>query len=120
MEKPLFVPLNGEHYDNFALGLKEFELRRGPQRWNAKTVYTGRPVIISRGYGKSKRLNGEVGAVFQSGSLLGLLSRKYEGSELWKKIMPHALTLKEAHLKASQIYGEYGDFIAFEFLEYEE
>ena len=120
MEKPLFVPLNADHYDNFASGLKEFELRCGPQRWNLKTVYAGRPVTISRGYGKSKRINGEVGAVFQNGSLLGLLSQKYEGVEIWQKIMPHALTLKEAHLKSSQIYGEYGDFIAFEFLESEE
>lgn len=120
MEKPLFVPLNAEHYDNFASGLKEFELRQGPKRWNAKTVYTGRDVVISRGYGKANRLKGEVGAVFERSSLLKLLSIKYEGVELWQKIMPHAKTLKEAHLKSSQIYCECGDFIAFEFLEAEE
>jgi len=49
-ERPLFVPLYGEHFDNFASGKKTFEYRQHGARWNETTCRVGRPVILSRGY----------------------------------------------------------------------
>lgn len=59
-EKPLFIPLKAEFFDAFARGQKDTEYRlRGP-RWNAETCRIGRKVILSRGYGKARRLTGEI------------------------------------------------------------
>lgn len=113
--KSLFVPLNGEHYDRFQSGLKTFELRRGPKRWNSKTVYTSRPQTLSRGYGKKNRMHGTIGAVYESKNLYELLTFVHDGKEIWRHVMPHTRNLKEAHLHSLEIYGDEGDFIAFEF-----
>lgn len=59
-EKPLFIPLNKEHYDAFASGEKHSEFRLYGPRWNSKTCYSGRDVILSRGYGKSNRLAAKI------------------------------------------------------------
>ncbi len=56
-EKPLFVPLKGTHYDKFSDGSKWWEYRKLGKRWNESTIYIGRPVILSRGYGKQHRMN---------------------------------------------------------------
>lgn len=56
--KPLFIPLKAEYFDAFENGTKNTEYRlRGP-RWNAETCAIGREVILSRGYGKQRRLCG--------------------------------------------------------------
>jgi hypothetical protein len=49
-ERALFVPLYGEHFDNFANGKKTFEYRQYGARWNLETCWIGRPLILSRGY----------------------------------------------------------------------
>lgn len=58
--KPLFIPLKGEHYDRFERGEKDTEYRRYGPRWNEQNCPPGRPVILSRGYGKRHRLTGTV------------------------------------------------------------
>lgn len=59
-EKPLFIPLMGWLFDAFVNGEKDTEFRRLGPRWNAKTCRVGRPVILSRGYGKAYRLSGHI------------------------------------------------------------
>lgn len=58
--KPLFIPLNGEYYDAFERGDKTDEYRAYGPRWNVKTCYPGREVILSRGYGKKNRMLGMI------------------------------------------------------------
>lgn len=60
--KPLFIPLKGEHYDRFERGEKDTEYRQYGPRWNEQNCQPGRPVILSRGYGKRRRLTGTVEA----------------------------------------------------------
>ena len=58
--KALFIPLKGEFFDAFAQGEKRTEYRLRGKRWNLDTCALGRPVILSRGYGKAKRLKGRI------------------------------------------------------------
>lgn len=57
---PLFIPLKGEYYDQFASGQKDTEYRPYGPRWNERTCPVGREVVLSRGYGKQHRLRGTV------------------------------------------------------------
>lgn len=59
---PLFIPLKGEFYDAFNAGTKDTEYRLAGGRWNGRTCAVGRPVILSRGYGKARRQAGTVRA----------------------------------------------------------
>jgi hypothetical protein len=56
----LFIPLRSEYFDDFARGEKHVERRIYGKRWNERTCAIGRPVVLSRGYGKWSRLNGVV------------------------------------------------------------
>lgn len=58
--KPLFIPLMTEYYNAFVSGEKKYELRLAGSRWNEKTCYIGRPVTLSKGYGKNNRTSGFV------------------------------------------------------------
>ena len=58
--KPLFIPLYTEFYEQFENGTKTIEYRNYGPRWNEKTCLIGRPVVISKGYGKKNRLKGIV------------------------------------------------------------
>lgn len=58
--KPLFIPLKGEYFDAFANGTKRVEYRLHGPRWNSSVCVVGRPVILSRGYGKARRLKGKI------------------------------------------------------------
>ncbi len=62
MEKPLFIPLKAECFDAFAEGTKRFEYRPYGPRWNEHTCRPGRKAILSRGYGKARRMEGVIGA----------------------------------------------------------
>ena len=57
---PLFIPLKAELFDAFERGEKTTEYRQRGPRWNADTCSIGRPVILSRGYGKHRRLSGKI------------------------------------------------------------
>lgn len=57
-DKPLFVPLKTEYYEAFVSGEKKFEYRRHGPGWNAHTCQVGRPVTISKGYGREHRRSG--------------------------------------------------------------
>ena len=58
--RPLFIPLKAEFFDAFANGTKRDELRIYGPRWNERVCAVGRPVILSRGYGKHARLDGRI------------------------------------------------------------
>ena len=58
--KPLFIPLKTEFYKLFEAGRKKAELRKYGPRWNEKTCEIGRPVILSKGYGKKFRIAGKI------------------------------------------------------------
>lgn len=57
---PLFIPLMGAFFDQFEDGSKDTEYRRLGPRWNAETCRVGRPVTLSRGYGKARRRSGRI------------------------------------------------------------
>lgn len=56
----LFIPLKREFYEAFERGEKGFEYREYGPRWNERTCRLGRPVTISMGYGKTRRLRGTI------------------------------------------------------------
>ena len=55
--KPLFIPLKSKYYEEFKSGEKTEELRLYGDRWNEKTCFIGRKIVLSKGYGKQERLN---------------------------------------------------------------
>lgn len=59
-EKNLFIPLKTEYYNAFLNGNKDAEYRLYGKRWNEKTCYRNRPVILSKGYGKANRLKASI------------------------------------------------------------
>ena len=58
--KPLFIPLKTEYYQAFVLGEKDTEYRKYGPGWNERTCWVGRPVVISKGYGKQNRTCGVI------------------------------------------------------------
>lgn len=74
-DKALFIPLMAKYYDAFIRGDKDTEYRLHGKRWNLKTCYSGRQVILSRGYGKQNRVTGAIEDVYvaPSQALPGLL-----------------------------------------------
>ncbi|MDF1565283.1 MAG: hypothetical protein P1V51_19760 [Deltaproteobacteria bacterium] len=59
-EKALFIPLMGVYYDAFEMGIKTNELREYGHRFNERTCRLGRRVLLSRGYGKARRMEGTI------------------------------------------------------------
>lgn len=58
--KDLFIPLKREYFEAFERGDKNTEYRLPGGRWNERTCYPGRSVVLSLGYGKQRRLKGRV------------------------------------------------------------
>ena len=58
--KPLFIPLRTVYFEMFREGIKQTEFRLYGPRWNERTCQPGRPVVLSKGYGKHARLTGIV------------------------------------------------------------
>lgn len=58
--KPLFIPLKTEYFEAFRAGTKDTEYRWYGPRWNEKTCRRGRPVVLSKGYGKDHRIQGTI------------------------------------------------------------
>ena len=58
--RPLFIPLKREYFEAFENGTKQTEYRLYGPRWNEQTCAIGRPVVLSLGYGKARRLRGEI------------------------------------------------------------
>ena len=59
-EKPLFIPLKSQFYEQFVAGTKRIEYRKYGPRWNESTCPIGRAVTISKGYGTKHRRSGKV------------------------------------------------------------
>lgn len=53
-------PLRAEYFDAFKAGTKDTEYRLRGAKWNADTCRIGRAVVLSRGYGKARRLHGVI------------------------------------------------------------
>ena len=66
--KPLFIPLKKEYFAQFEQGQKTAEYRLYGPRWNENTCLPGRPVTLSCGYGKQKRLKGSLHPLSQGHS----------------------------------------------------
>lgn len=64
--KPLFIPLKTAYFNAFEAGTKDTEFRPYGPRWNERTCAIGRPVVLSHGYGKQRRLYGVVAAFERS------------------------------------------------------
>lgn len=62
----LFIPLKTEYFEAFKAGTKRTEYRVYGPRWNERTCTVGRPVVLSKGYGRTHRLQGEVTAFWKS------------------------------------------------------
>lgn len=60
MQKPLFIPLKKEYFEEFEAGTKTKEYRVYGPRWNERTCTPRREVTLSCGYGKHRRLKGRV------------------------------------------------------------
>ena len=58
--KPLFIPLKRAFFEAFERGEKTEEYRPEGPRWNARVCHVGRPVVLSLGYSKARRLQGVV------------------------------------------------------------
>lgn len=58
--KALFIPLITKYFEQFESGDKLTEYRLYGKRWNENTVFPGRPVTLSKGYGRYKRLKTKV------------------------------------------------------------
>lgn len=58
--KPLFIPLKAEYFDAFRDRTKNTEYRQYGPRWNERTCTPGRPVVLSKGYGRRERLTGTI------------------------------------------------------------
>ena len=57
------MPLKRKFFDCFEEGSKDTEYRPFGPRWNFDTCAIGRPVVLSCGYGKKRRLSGVVARV---------------------------------------------------------
>lgn len=64
--KPLFIPLKGGYFEDFEQGRKSEEYRPYGPRWNEHTCPLGRPVVLSLGYGRARRLTGRISAFQQN------------------------------------------------------
>lgn len=64
--KPLFIALKTEYFEAFRAGTKTVEYRLYGPRWNERTCAIGRPVVLSKGYGKAHRINGHVSGFWRS------------------------------------------------------
>lgn len=49
-EKPLFIPLRTEWFNQFKSGEKDTEYRAYGPRWNERTCRIGRDAVVSHGY----------------------------------------------------------------------
>lgn len=62
--KPAFLPLNKEYYIKFKQHLKHDEYRLYGGRFVEKNFETGRPIVVSCGYGKHDRTVGVIEGFF--------------------------------------------------------
>jgi hypothetical protein len=58
-EKPIFIPLKLQKFNEFKNGTRKYELRVG-ERWGIVNCPIGRKIILSKGYGNHERLNAVV------------------------------------------------------------
>lgn len=60
---PLFIPLKSGPYNKFKHRIKTHEIRLNSKRWNRRTCFPGRKVVLSHGYGKHDRMSGKIVSV---------------------------------------------------------
>jgi hypothetical protein len=57
---PPLNPVECEFFEAFQRGEKDSELRLYGPRWNERTCPVGRPVILSKGYGRQHRMQARI------------------------------------------------------------
>lgn len=90
-EKPLFIPLKGQWYNDFENGSKDTEYRLYGPRWNERTCRIGRPVILSYGYGKKRRMRGVVAGFY--------VSEAVTQTAAWRSCYPNSTGAKAACIR---------------------
>lgn len=107
VEDRLFVPLRTEHWTNFAVGQKDIELRGVNNNFNAKTVYSGRPAELRRGYSTDDSIWGIIASVWFFDSI------EVVADELdHQRIVPDS-SRREFVRGAEEMLGEYDRYVAF-------
>lgn len=97
-DSALFVPLMSRYYEAFERGEKTEELRLYGPRWNEETCRIGRPITLSKGYGKKNRLHGIIwkfkrqhGSTFGSTYKAAIIDR-YKTLDVWIAVISVSLT----------------------------
>lgn len=101
MTKPLFVPLKTEHFQAFACGDKDTEFRLHGARWNERTCFPGRPVVLSKGYGNHARLNGVVESFHQVAFAQLDMSDQVKLLDLYGSVL-HGATIAVIQIRVEQ------------------
>lgn len=109
VEKPVFVALTKEAFEDFSQG-KRYEVRRAERQWNRKQLRPGRKVVLSCGYGKSARLTGKIGRVI-FGTLEEIFKRVH-----FQEIEPRAYNRKVAIRMNRKTLGPAEEYVAFEII----
>lgn len=105
----LFLVLNQDPFDDFVKRGKKYELRRYEGRFCEKTIFLGRKVELSCGYGKKHRKWGEIGKHI----VIGGLEEIFEQID-FKLIEPRLNSKEEAVEDVKKLLGESPEYIAFE------
>lgn len=111
----LFVPLNGEHFWNFVLSGKTWELRGVNDNFNRTTVTEGRAVELRLGYDSPYRLWGTIGKRELFGSYSDLVYRvgHDDRSPDVDDILPGAALHRFAVSVLETLGDGYNQYIAF-------
>ena len=105
----LFVPLTSRYYEAFERGEKTEELRLYGPLWNERTCRIGRPITLSKGYGKKNRLHGTIwkfkrqhGSTFGSTYKAAIMDR-YKTLDVWIAVI--SVTLPNVRRQVSLAGG---------------
>jgi hypothetical protein len=108
--RSLFVPVVNEVYRLFESGEKWVELRQLGPKWNHRHVFTGRLVVLSRGYSTADRLHRVVGRVATADCFADLVPWAVEGAAV-DKVMA---AMAERKAGALRFFDPAQPVIAFE------
>lgn len=108
-EDRLFVPLNTDPYRWFECRQKDVELRGVRGAFNAKTVYSGRPVELRRGYSTPDSLWGIIHAVWFFGSIESVADELDHS-----RIIPDVSRREFVDEAAETVGDDYDRYVAFE------
>ena len=106
-EKPVFVPLSKDPFDDFRSRGKRWEVRRAERQWNHRQLRKSRKVTLSCGY-SGARLYGIIGRI-----VFGSLRTIFRLIPL-REIEPRTKSRKEAVQENLKALGHAKEYVAFE------